>query len=64
MAVSTPARPDLLAYREATTLDFSKLITELTTILGKKLTAYIASVKDTRAIERWMAGSEPYKGVD
>jgi hypothetical protein len=64
MAASTPARPDLLAYREATTLDFSKLITELTTILGKKLTAYIASVKDTRAIERWMAGSEPYKGVD
>jgi hypothetical protein len=64
MAVSTPSRPDLLAYREATTLDFSKLITELTTILGKKLTAYIASVKDTRAIERWMTGSEPYKGVD
>jgi len=64
MAVSTPPRPDLLAYREATTLDFSKLVTELTAILGKKLTAYIASVKDTRAIERWMAGSEPYKGVD
>jgi len=64
MAVSTSSRPDLLAYREATTLDFSKLITELTTILGKKLTAYIASVKDTRAIERWMTGSEPYKGVD
>ena len=64
MAVSTSARPDLLAYREATTLDFSKLITELTTILGKKLPAYIASVKDTRAIDRWMAGSEPYKGVD
>lgn len=64
MVQSTPPRPDLLAYREATTLDFPKLITELTTILGKKLTAYIASVKDTRAIERWMAGSEPYKGVD
>ena len=35
MAVSTPARPDLLAHREATTLDFPKLITELTTILGR-----------------------------
>ena len=64
MAVSTPPRPDLLAYREATTLDFSKLVTELAAILGKKLTAYIASVKDTRAIERWMSGSAPYKGVD
>ena len=64
MAVSTPPRPDLLAYREATTLEFSKLVTELTGILGKKLTAYIASVKDARAVERWMAGSEPYKGVE
>lgn len=64
MAVLTPPGPDLLAYREATTLELSKLVTELAAILGKKLTAYIASVKDTRAIERWMADSEPYKGVD
>jgi hypothetical protein len=64
MAVLTPPRPDLLAYREATTLEFSRLVKELTTILGKKLTAYIASVKDTRAIERWIEGSEPYKGVE
>ena len=64
MAVLTPPRPDLLAYRKATTLEFSELVTELAAILGKKLTAYIASVKDTRAIERWMTGSEPYKGVE
>lgn len=64
MAVLTSPRPDLLAYREATTLEFPKLIEELTKIIGKKLTAYIASVKDTRAIERWMAGSESYKGVE
>jgi hypothetical protein len=64
MAVLTPPRPDLLAYREATTLEFSKLVVELTRILGKKLTAYVASVKDARAVERWMGGSEPYKGVE
>jgi hypothetical protein len=64
MAVLTPARPDLLAYREATTLEFSDLVKELTTIIGKKLTAYIASVKDTRAIDRWIAGSDPYKGPE
>ncbi len=64
MAVLTSPRPDLLAYREATTLEFPKLVEELTKIIGKKLTAYIASVKDTRAIERWMAGSESYKGVE
>ena len=52
MALLAPPRPDLLAYREATTLDFSKLVDELTKIIGKKLTAYIASVKDTRAIDR------------
>lgn len=64
MAVLTPSRPDLQAYREATTLEFSKLVAELTAILGKKLTAYIASVKDVRAVDRWMAGSEAYKGVE
>ena len=64
MAVLTPPRPDLLAYREASTLDFPKLVTELTGILGKKLTAYIASVKDARAVDRWIAGSEAYKGVE
>lgn len=64
MAVLTPPRPDLLAYREATTLHFPKLVTELTRILGKKLTAYIASVKDARAVDRWIAGSEAYKGVE
>jgi hypothetical protein len=64
MAVLAPPRPDLMAYREATTLEFSKLVTELTGILGKKLIAYIASVKDSRAVDRWMAGSEPYNGVE
>jgi hypothetical protein len=64
MAVLTPPRPDLLAYREATTLEFPKLVNELTKIIGKKLTAYIASVKDTRAIDRWIAGSESYKGAE
>jgi len=64
MAVLTPPRPDLLAYREATTLEFPKLVAELTGILGKKLTAYIASVKDARAVDRWIAGSEAYKGAE
>lgn len=64
MAVLTPSRPDSLAYREATTLEFPKLVRQLTEILGKKLTAYIASMKDARAVDRWIAGSEAYKGVE
>jgi hypothetical protein len=57
MAVSTPSRPDLLAYREATTLDFPKLIKELTTILGKKLTAYIGQRHESnRALDGRLRG--------
>jgi len=39
-------------------------VLELTAILGKKLTAYIASVKDARVVERWISGSEPDEGVE
>jgi len=35
MAVLTPPRPDLLAYREATTLQFPKLVDELMKIIGR-----------------------------
>ena len=28
------------------------------------MTAYLAGVKDARAIDRWIAGAEPYKGAD
>jgi hypothetical protein len=60
---TSPPRPDLKAYRESTTLPFPRLVAALVDILGKKLVAYIASVKDVRAVERWIDGSEPYKGA-
>lgn len=44
---------------------FSQIVAELAEILGKKLTAYIGGVKDTRVIERWMEGGvEPYRDAD
>src|SRR5690348_10531033 len=58
----SPPRPDLKAYRESLHLEFPKLVQGLVEILGKKLVAYIASVKDVRAIDRWIAGAEPYRG--
>ncbi len=64
MSVVAHARPDLVAHRQSTLLPFSRLVKELTSIIGKKLTAYIASVKDSRAVDRWIAGAEPYKGVE
>ncbi len=66
MAVITPSppRPDLRAHREATSLPFPKLVKELTAVIGKKLTAYIGSVSDVRAVDRWMSGSEPYNSAE
>jgi len=62
--VVTPGRPDLEAYREATTIRFPELVRELTEIIGKKLTAYIGRVKDVRAVDRWIEGAAPYKNAE
>jgi hypothetical protein len=64
MSVVSPARPDLAAHREATTISFSVLVRELTVLIGKKLTAYVAGVKDVRAVDRWMEGTAPYKDAE
>ena len=53
------------ANRRAVQASFSEIVAELAEILGKKLTAYIGGVKDTRVIERWMQGGvEPYRDAD
>ena len=64
MSVVSPARPDLAAHREATTISFSALVRELTVLIGKKLTAYVAGVKDVRAVDRWMEDTAPYKDAE
>jgi hypothetical protein len=64
MLFTSPARPELAAHRAATSASFANVVGELSGALGKKLTAYLAGVKDTRAIDRWIAGAEPYKGAD
>jgi hypothetical protein len=64
MGVLSPSRPDLAAHREATTAPFPQLVRELTTTIGKKLTAYIAGVKDVRALDRWIDGAEPYREAE
>ena len=64
VGVISPARPDLAAHREATSLPFSKLIQEIIAVIGRKLTAYIAGVKDVRALDRWIDGAAPYKSAE
>jgi hypothetical protein len=60
MAVHALPRPDLAAHREALSLPWPELIKRLIDVLGRKLTAYVGGVKDVRALDRWMEGSEPY----
>lgn len=61
---ASPPRPDLQAHREALTLQFPDLVKNLVGIIGKKLTAYIGSVADVRALDRWMSGTVPYKDTE
>ena len=60
------ARPDLAAHRRATQAPFHELVAELAKILGKKLTAYLAGVQDTRVIDRWIENKvdQPYRDAE
>lgn len=64
MSTASPARPELFAHRASTIASFPEIVHELNETLGKKLTAYIAGAKDTRSVDRWIAGSEPYNNAD
>jgi hypothetical protein len=65
LTLATQPRPDLAAHRRAVQASFSEIVAELAGILGKKLTAYIGGVKDTRVVERWIHGGvEPYRDAD
>jgi hypothetical protein len=53
-------RPDFEAHRTEIHTDFPELVLQLREILGRKLVAYIAGVKDTRTIDGWIEGAVPY----
>jgi hypothetical protein len=63
-AVLALARPDLEAHRQAITAAFPEVVRSLVAIVGRKQTAYIASIKDARAIDRWMENAAPQKDVE
>ena len=60
MVTKAPPRPGLEAYRESLTLALPDLVLRLANSIGRKLTAYVAGVKDVRALDRWIDGREPY----
>jgi hypothetical protein len=60
MGTLSPPRPDLNAHERALRLPASEVVQELTDVIGRKLTAYIGGVKDVRAVDRWIGGSDMY----
>ncbi|MGH3563064.1 MAG: hypothetical protein ACRDTN_15065 [Mycobacterium sp.] len=56
MTTTTTARPDLSAYNESVMMSTPELVTALRDLLGAKLVAYIARVKETRAVRMWADG--------
>jgi hypothetical protein len=63
MAVETVARPEL-AHVQATRAAFDQVAASLRKLLGAKLTAYLGSVGETRAVNQWAAGErEPSEAV-
>jgi len=49
-------RPDLEAYERSVRLDFSTLVDELNELLGPKLVAYIAGLREARTVREWSVG--------
>lgn len=57
MPVSTPSRPDLQAHDTAMRLEFPVMVKELRELLGARLVAYIAGVRETRTVREWTEGA-------
>jgi len=55
-AVSPPQMPDLAAYERSARLPFPEVVKQLSDLLGAKLVAYVAGVRETRAVREWGAG--------
>ena len=55
-AASTPPMPDLAAYERSARLPLPEVVQQLTELLGQKLVAYLAGVRETRAVREWASG--------
>jgi hypothetical protein len=60
MATITLSRPDMQARSQARLLTGSDLAREMVALIGRKLSAYIAGVKDVRSVDRWIGGGQFY----
>jgi hypothetical protein len=55
---------DRTAHKESLSLEFPELVSRLVSLIGRKLTAYVARVKDVRTVDGWIAGAHPYGDVE
>lgn len=56
MALTLP-RPDLTAHAHVARLEFPGVVDALRDLLGARLTAYLGSVGETRAVHAWAEGA-------
>jgi hypothetical protein len=64
MATAAQSSPDVSAYHDALRYSTPQVVLELVETLGRKLTAYLGGVKDTRAVDRWMDGGNIYGDIE
>ena len=50
------SRPDFAAHTKAVRASFPEVVSELRTVLGARLVAYLGSVSETRAVRQWADG--------
>lgn len=48
------SRPDLAAYEDVVRMSRAQLIAQLRELLGVRLVAYLAKVRDTRVVRQWL----------
>ena len=54
---ATTARGDLKAYKDSVEHTDAEVVDALRQLIGARLVAYIAGVKETRAVREWAAGA-------
>lgn len=62
--MAAPSRPDLAAYDESIRMETSLVVKELRELLGARLVAILAGVKETRAVHEWAQGDREIRSAE
>lgn len=64
MAITTPSQPELEAHAEAMRASQSALAAGLRELLGVRLVAVIAGVRETQAVHEWAEGTREIRNPE